>query len=92
MQSVVIESVQTVVPSVLEGPNTTALKNPKHEFGALKSIGDWKPKGLQRGAKARLQEGLEASWKQVRAIIDQTLVAHSVARGTRGHVGNVGGF
>ena len=81
MQSAVIESVQTAVPSVLEGPKTTALKNPKHEFGALKSIGDWKPKGHQKGAKARLQEGLDASWKQVRAVIDQTLVANPVARG-----------
>ncbi len=61
---------------------TTMLKDPKHEFGALKSVGDWKPLGHKKGAKMRLQEGLEASsWKQVRAVINQTLFGHSVARG-----------
>ncbi len=40
MQSAVIEAVQTAVPSVLEGPKTTTLKDPKHKFGALKLVGD----------------------------------------------------
>jgi hypothetical protein len=40
MQSAVVESVNTAIPSILEGPKTSVLKDPKYEFGALKTFAD----------------------------------------------------
>ncbi len=49
MQSVVVESVNTAVPSIMEGPKTNALKDPKYKFGALKTFAAWKPTNSQGG-------------------------------------------
>jgi hypothetical protein len=33
MQSAAVESVNTAIPSILEGPKSSVLKDPKHDFG-----------------------------------------------------------
>ena len=81
MQSTVVESVNTAVPSILEGPKTNALKDPKYDFGALKTYAEWKPTNGQPGVSTRLKEGLEASWQQIRGAIDMFLSTSPVARG-----------
>ena len=81
MQSTVVESVNTAVPSILEGPKTTVLKDPKHDFGALKTYAEWKGVNGLPGASTRLKEGLESAWQQIRGAIDMFLSASPVARG-----------
>ena len=62
MQSAAVESVNTAIPSILEGPKSSVLKNPKHNFGAMKTFAEWKPTNGQGGASAQLKEGLEGAW------------------------------
>jgi hypothetical protein len=81
MQSTVVESVNTAIPSILEGPKTNALKDPRYDFGAMKSYAEWKPTNGQPGVSTRLKEGLEASWQQIRGAIDMFLSTSPVARG-----------
>ena len=81
MQSTVVESVNTAVPLILEGPRTNALKDPKYDFGALKTYAEWKPTNGQQGVSTRLKEGLESAWQQIRGAIDMFLSASPVARG-----------
>jgi hypothetical protein len=81
MQSTVVESVNTAVPSILEGPKTYALKDPKYDFGALKTYAEWKPTNGQPGVSTRLKEGLKSAWQQIRGAIDMFLSASPVARG-----------
>jgi hypothetical protein len=52
MQSAAVESVKTAIPSILEGPKTCVLKDPKHNFGAMKTFAEWKPTNGQGGASA----------------------------------------
>jgi hypothetical protein len=52
MQTAVVESVNTAVLFILEGPKTAALKDPKYEFGAMKTFSEWKPTNGQGGALA----------------------------------------
>jgi hypothetical protein len=40
MQSAAVESVNTAIPSILEGPKSSALKDPKHDFGAMKTFAE----------------------------------------------------
>jgi hypothetical protein len=80
MQSAVVESVNTAVPSILEGPKTNVLKDPKHDFGAMKTFAEWKPGNGQAGVSGRLKEGLEGSWQQIRGAIDMFLGANPMAR------------
>ena len=70
MQSAAVESVNTAVPWILEDPKSSALRDPKHNFGALKTFADWKPTNGQGGASAQLKEGLEGAWQQIRGAID----------------------
>ena len=70
MQLAAVESVNTVVPSILEGPKSSVLKDPKHNFGAMKTFAEWKPTNGQGGTSARLKEGLEGAWQQIRGVID----------------------
>ncbi len=81
MQSTVVESINTAVPSILEGPKTNVLKDPKYDFGALKTYAEWKPTNGQPGVSTRLKEGLESAWQQIQGAIDMFLSASSVARG-----------
>ena len=81
MQSTVVESVNTAIPSILEGPKTNALKDPRYDFGAMKSYAEWKPTNGQPGVSTRLKEGLESSWQQIRGAIDMFLSTSPVARG-----------
>ena len=81
MQSTVVESVNTAVPSILEGPKTSVLKDPKHDFGALKTYAEWKGVNGQPGASTRLKEGLVSAWEQIRGAIDMFLGGSPVARG-----------
>jgi hypothetical protein len=81
MQMAVVKSVITVVLSILEGPKTAALKDPKYDFGAMKMFAKWKPtNGLGR-ASARLKEGLEGSWQQIKGAVEMFLQASSAAKG-----------
>ena len=80
MQLAVVESVNKAVSSILEGPKINVLKDPKYDFGAMKTFREWKPTNGQGGASARLKEGLEAAWQQMRGAIDMILSAHPVAR------------
>jgi hypothetical protein len=66
MQSAVVESVNSAIPSILEGPKSSILKDPKFDFGALKTFANWKPTNGQGGASQYLKEGLEAAWQQIR--------------------------
>jgi len=81
MQSTVVESVNTAVPSILEGPKTNALKDPRYDFGALKTYAEWKPTNGQPGVSTRLKEGLKSAWQQILGAIDMFLSASPVARG-----------
>ena len=40
MQSAAVESVNTAVPSILEGPKSSVLKDPNHDFGAMKTFAE----------------------------------------------------
>ena len=80
MQSAVVELVNTAVPLIVEGPKTNVLKDPKYDLGAMKTFGEWKPTNGQGGASARLKEGLEAAWQQMRGAINMFLSGHPVAR------------
>ena len=60
----------TAVLSILEGLKTNVLKDPKYDFGAMKTFGEWKPTNGQGGASAQLKEGLEAAWQQIGGAID----------------------
>jgi hypothetical protein len=81
MQSAVVESVNTAVPSILEGPKTSVLKDPKYEFGAMKTFAEWKPTNGQGGASTRLKEGLKAAWQQIWGAIDMFLGGSPAAKG-----------
>ncbi len=81
MQSAVAESVNTAVPSVLEGPKTSVLRDPKFEFRAMKTFAEWKPTNGQGGASTHLREGLEAAWQQIQGAIDMFLGGSPVAKG-----------
>jgi hypothetical protein len=81
MQSAAVESVNTAIPSILEGPKTSVLKDPKHDFGAMKTFAEWKPTNGQGGASARLKEGLEGAWQQIRGAIDLFLGGSPAAKG-----------
>ena len=63
MQSAVVESVDSAILSILEGPKSSVLKDPKFDFGALKTFADWKPTNGQGqgGASQRLKEGFEVA-------------------------------
>jgi hypothetical protein len=80
MQSAVMESVNTAVPSVLEGPKMSMLRDPKFEFGAMKTFAKWKPTNGQGGASTRLKEGLKAAWQQIWGAIDMFLGGSPVAK------------
>jgi hypothetical protein len=81
MQSAAVESVKTAIPSILEGPKTSVLKDPKHDFGAMKTFAEWKPTNGQGGASAQLKEGLEGAWQQIRGAIDLFLGGSLAAKG-----------
>jgi hypothetical protein len=81
MQMAVVESVNTAVPSILEGSKTAALKDPKYDFGAMKTFAKWKPTNGQGGALARLKEGLEGSWQQIKGALEMFLQASPTAKG-----------
>ena len=81
MQSAVVESVNTAIPSILEGPKSSVLKDPKVDFGAMRTYAEWKPGNGRVGASVRLKEGLEGAWQQINGAIDMFLGASSVARG-----------
>jgi hypothetical protein len=81
MQSAAVESVNTAVPSILEGPKSSVLKDPKHDFGAMKIFAEWKPTNGQGGASARLKEGLEGAWQQIRGAINLLLGGSPAAKG-----------
>ena len=81
MQSAAVESVNTAVPSILEGPKSNVLKDPKHDFGVMKTFAEWKPTNGQGGASARLKEGLEGAWQQIRGAIDLFLGGSPSAKG-----------
>jgi hypothetical protein len=49
MLSAVVESVNTPIPSILKGPKSSIIKDPKFDFGALKTFVDWKPR--RRGSR-----------------------------------------
>ena len=53
MQSAAVESVNTAVPSILEGPKSSVLKDPKHDFG-----------GSPPMAKAAPMRGLKRVWRE----------------------------
>ena len=74
VQSAVVELVNTAIPSILEGPKSSVLKDPKFDFGALKTFADWKR------ASQRLKEGLEAACQQIRGAINLFLGGSPVAR------------
>jgi hypothetical protein len=73
MQTTVVKSVNTAVLSILEGPKTAVLKDPKYKFEAMKTFSEWKPTNRQGGALARLKEGLEGSWQQIKGAVDMFL-------------------
>jgi hypothetical protein len=81
MQSAVVESVNTAVPSILECPKSSVLKDPTHDFGAMKTFAEWKPTNGQGGASARLKEGLEGAWQQIRGAINLFLGGSPAAKG-----------
>ncbi len=81
MQSVVVESVNTTVLSILEGPKSSMLKDPKFNFGAMKTFAKWKPTNGQGRASTRLKEGLDAAWQQIWGAIDLFLGGSPVAKG-----------
>ena len=65
MQLAAVELVNTAVPSILEGPKTSVLKDPKYNFGAMKTFAEWKPTNCQGSTSAWLKEGLEGAWQQI---------------------------
>jgi hypothetical protein len=81
MQSAVMEFVNTAMPSVLEGPKMSVLRDPKFEYGAMKTFAEWKPTNGQGGASTCLKEGLEAAWQQIWGAIDMFLGGSPVAKG-----------
>jgi hypothetical protein len=81
MQSAVVESVNTAVPSILEGPKSSVLKDPKFDFGAMKTFAEWKPTNGQGGASRRLKEGLDAAWQQIWGAINLFVGGSPVAKG-----------
>jgi hypothetical protein len=90
MQSAVVESVNTAVPSIMEGPKTTALKDPKYKFGALKTFAAWKHTNGQGGALGHLKDGLEAAWQQIKGVINLFMGGEPSDQGC--NVRNVGGI
>jgi hypothetical protein len=91
MQTAVVKSVNTAVPSILEGPKTAALKDPKYNFGAIKTFAEWKPTNGQGGASARLKEGLEGLWQQIKGAVKMFLQASPTAKGVMLEMLVVGG-
>ncbi len=81
MQMAVVKSVNTAVPTILEGSKTAALKDPKYNFGAMKTFGKWKPTNGQGEASTRLKEGLEGLWQQIKGAIKMFLLASPMAKG-----------
>jgi hypothetical protein len=81
MQSAAVESVNMAVPSILEGPKSSVLRDSRHNFGAMKTVAEWKPTNGQGGASARLKEGLEGAWQQIRGAIDLFLGRSPAAKG-----------
>ena len=56
-------------------------RTPKHDFGAMKIFVEWKPTNGQGGASARLKEGLEGAWQQIRGSIGLFLGRSPAAKG-----------
>ncbi len=81
MQSAAVESVNTAIPSILEDPKSSVLKDPKHDFGAMKTFAEWKPTNGQGNASARLKEGLEGACQQIGGAIDLFLGGSPAAKG-----------
>jgi hypothetical protein len=81
IQSAVVEYINTAVPSILEGPETSVLRDPKFKFGAMKTFAKWKPTNGQGGESTCLKEGLEAAWQQIRGAIDMFWGGSPVAKG-----------
>jgi len=81
MQSAGVELVNTAVASILKGPKSSVLKDPKHDFGAMKTFVEWKPTNGQGSASARLKEGLEGALQQIRGAINLFLGGSPAAKG-----------
>jgi len=79
MQSAVVESVNTAIPLILEGPKSSILKDPKFDFGALKTFAYWKPTNGQGSTSQCLKEAFKAAWQQIRGAIDLFLGGSPVA-------------
>ncbi len=81
MQSAVVESVNTAMPFILEGPKSSMLKDPKFDFGAMKTFAKWKPTNSQRGASTHLKECLDTAWQEIWGAINLFLGGSPVAKG-----------
>jgi hypothetical protein len=90
MQMAMVKSVNMAVQFILEGSKTAALKDPKYDFGAMKTFGKWEPTNGQSGALAQLKEGLEGLWQQIKGAIKMFLQASPMAKGVMLEIRNFG--
>ena len=60
MQLVVILSVNTTIPPILEGPKDSCLREAKHDFNAACTFDDWMPVGSLGGTAKNDQRGDES--------------------------------
>ena len=81
MQLAAMELVNMAVPSILEGHKSSILKDPEHNFGAMKTFAEWKPTNDQGSTFARFMESLEGAWQQIRGAIDLFLGTSPAAKG-----------
>ena len=68
MQSAVVLSVNTTIPSILEGPKETIWEG-KHDFNAARTYAEWQPDGHVGGTRKNLQDGFTRAFERIKGAI-----------------------
>jgi hypothetical protein len=72
MQSAVILSVNSTIPTVMEGPKD-GIRETRHDFNAAKSYEDWKPASSMGGTAKNLTDGVLRAFDRIKGAINLTL-------------------
>ncbi len=65
MQSAVVLSINTIIPSVLEGKKNS-IRELKHDFNAAKTYKDWLPQNSHGGTCRNLQSGVRRAFEHIK--------------------------
>jgi hypothetical protein len=75
LQSVVVLSVNTTFPAILEGPKDS-IRETKHNFNTAKNFEEWMPIVMVGGTCKNLTSGVVRAFDRIKGAISLTLGAH----------------